>query len=79
MSSAKVETTSKYKRAIPPTRPTFFMLSMPAMPETTVQKMIRVMIIEIRRMKTSPKGFIAMAVAGLKRPSATAMIIATTT
>ena len=49
---------------MPPTRPTFFMLSMPAMPETTVQKMISVMIIEIRRMKASPSGFIAMACAG---------------
>ena len=31
---------------MPPTRPTFFRFSMPAMPVTTVQKMISVMIID---------------------------------
>ena len=51
---------------MPPTRPTFFRLSMPAIPETTVQKMISVMIIEMRRIKASPRGFMAMARAGLK-------------
>jgi hypothetical protein len=55
------------------------MLSMPAMPDTTVQKMIRVMIIEISRMKASPRGFIAMAVAGRKYPRATAIVMANTT
>ena len=42
------------------------MSCMPAIPETTVQKMIRVMIIVIRRMKASPKGFMAMPVSGQK-------------
>jgi hypothetical protein len=32
-----------------------------AIPETTVQKMIREMIMVIRRMKPSPSGFMAMA------------------
>ena len=42
------------------------MSSMPAMPVTTVQKMINVMIIAISRMNASPSGFIAIAVAGRK-------------
>jgi len=37
---------------------------MPAIPVTTVQKMIRVMIIVITRMKASPSGFMAIARAG---------------
>ncbi len=65
MSNAMVETTSKYRRALPPTRPTFFMSSMPAIPVTRVQKITKVMIMVIKRMKASPSGFIAMAVEGL--------------
>ena len=42
---------------MPPMRPTFFRLCIPAIPVTTVQKMIRVMIMEIARMKASPSGF----------------------
>ena len=49
---------------MPPTRPTFFRFSMPAMPVTTVQKMIKVMIIEMTRMKASPSGFMAIARTG---------------
>jgi len=64
MISAIVLTTSKYKSALPPTRPTFFMSSMPAMPVTTVQKMIGAMIILISLMKPSPRGFIAAPVSG---------------
>ena len=37
---AIVLTTSKYSSARPPVLPTFFMSSMPAMPTTTVQKMV---------------------------------------
>ena len=37
---------------------------MPAMPVTTVQKMINVMIMVISRMNASPSGFMAIAVAG---------------
>ena len=59
---------------MPPTRPTFFRFSMPAIPVTTVQKMIRVMIIVITRMKASPSGFMATA-----RPSTIARAIATST
>ena len=39
---------------------------MPAMPVTTVQKIITVMIMVIMRMKPSPSGFMAMARAGLR-------------
>jgi len=79
MNSASVEITSKYINAFPPTRPTFFMSSMPAMPVTTVQKMTRVMIIVISRMKASPSGFMAIAVAGRKQPSAMAAATANRT
>ena len=65
MSKASVDTVSKYSRALPPTRPTFFMSSIPAIPVTKVQKMTRVMIMVIKRMKASPSGFMATAVAGL--------------
>ena len=41
-----------------PTRPTFFMSSMLAMPCTTVQKMIGAISILISLMKASPSGFI---------------------
>ena len=60
-SSAIVLTISKYRSARPPVLPTFFMSSMPAMPMTTVQKMIGAMIILISLMKPSPSGFIAVA------------------
>ena len=52
---------------------------MPAMPVTTVQKIITVMIIVIMRMKASPSGFIAMACAGLTYPKMTANRIPTLT
>ena len=42
------------------------MLSMPAMPTTTVQKMIGAMIIFISLMKPSPSGFMAAPVSGKK-------------
>jgi hypothetical protein len=61
-----VDTTSKYSSALPPTRPTFFMSCIPAMPETTVQKITSAMIMVIRRMNASPSGFMATAFAGLR-------------
>ena len=54
---------------MPPTRPTFFMSSMPAMPVTTVQKMTGAMIILISLMKPSPSGFISTASVGQKWPT----------
>jgi hypothetical protein len=39
---------------------------MPAIPETTVQKIISVITIEISRMNASPSGFMATALAGLR-------------
>ncbi len=39
---------------------------MPAIPVTTVQKTMSVIIIVISRMNPSPSGFIAIAVAGLR-------------
>ena len=59
--SANDETISKYSSALPPTRPTFFMSSMPAMPVTTVQKMIGPITILISLMNPSPSGFMSMA------------------
>jgi len=41
------------------------MSSMPAIPVTKVQKMTKVMIIVIKRIKASPSGFMATALAGL--------------
>ena len=73
MSRASVETASKYRRALPPTRPTFFMSSMPAIPVTKVQKMTKVMIMVIKRIKASPSGFMATAQAGLTCPRMMAM------
>ena len=49
--SASVLTTSKYSSARPPVLPTFFMSSMPAMPSTTVQKMIGAISILMSLMK----------------------------
>ena len=65
MTSANVETTSKYSSALPPTRPTFFMLPAPAMPSTTVQKMIGAISILTSAMNPSPSGFSATPVSGL--------------
>ena len=50
----------------PPVLPTFFMSSMPAMPTTTVQKMIGAIIILMSLIKPSPSGFIASPVPGRK-------------
>ena len=55
------------------------MSSMPAMPTTTVQKMIGVMTILMSLMKPSPSGFIAVPVSGKKWPSRTPMTMATIT
>ena len=59
--------------------PTFFMSSMPAIPTTTVQKMIGAMIILMSLMKPSPRGFIAAPVSGKKWPSRTPRTMATMT
>ena len=65
--------------ALPPTRPTFFMSSMPAMPVTTVQKMIGAMIILMSLMNASPNGFIASPVSGQKWPRMMPQTIAKST
>ncbi|MNE54370.1 hypothetical protein D3C80_1491440 [compost metagenome] len=64
MIRAMVETTSKYSSAMPPVLPTAFMLCMPAIPVTTVQKMIGAIAILISLTKPSPSGFMATAVCG---------------
>ena len=64
--SASVLTTSKYSSASTPVLPTAFMFSMPAMPITTVQKMIGAIIILMSLMKPSPSGFSCAAVSGKK-------------
>jgi hypothetical protein len=56
--------TSKYSSALPPTRPIFFTSCMPAMPDTTVQKITGAMIILISLMKPSPSGFMATPPSG---------------
>jgi hypothetical protein len=56
MTSASVVITSKYKIALKPTRPTRLKLPIPAMPTTTVVKIIGATIMRIRRMKPSPSG-----------------------
>ncbi|MNT66834.1 hypothetical protein D3C72_2049290 [compost metagenome] len=56
--SAIVLTTSKYSSATAPVRPTAFMLSMPAIPVTTVQKITGAMIILMSLTNASPSGFI---------------------
>ena len=72
-------TTSKYSRARPPVLPTFFMSSMPAMPITTVQKMIGAMIILISLMKPSPRGLSDSPTEGAKCPITTPMAMAVMT
>ena len=52
------------------------MFSMPAIPVTTVQKMTGAMIILIRRMNPSPRGFILAPTSGMKVPSRMPMTIA---
>ncbi len=64
ITSAKVVRISKYKSAIAPVLPTFFMLSMPEMPSTTVQKMMGAIIILMSLMNPLPNGCIAAPVAG---------------
>jgi len=66
-------------RAFTPTRPTFFMSLMLAIPCTTVQKMIGAISILIILMNASPNGFICSPSPGLKWPSATPAAIAVRT
>ena len=58
---------------------TFFMSLIPAMPETTVQKMINVISIVIIRIYASPNGFMAVAAVGNKHPTITANTTAVST
>ncbi len=62
--SAMLLTTSKYSSASAPVLPIAFMFSMPAMPVTTVQKMIGAIIILMSLMKPSPSGLNCVAVSG---------------
>jgi hypothetical protein len=71
-----VLTTSKYNRASAPVLPIAFMFSMPAMPVTTVQKMIGAIIILMSLMKPSPSGLNCVAVSGKKCPSSTPIAMA---
>ncbi len=64
MTSAKVDTTSKYRSVFTPTRPTLRRSPMDEMPCTTVQKITGAIIILMSEMKPSPSGFIAMPVFG---------------
>ena len=64
--SAIVLTISKYSSARTPVLPIAFMFSMPAMPVTTVQKMMGAIIILISLMKASPSGLICAPSSGAK-------------
>ncbi len=79
MTSARVETTSKYSSALMPTRPIFFKSPMPAMPETTVVKMIGAISILINLMKPSPSGRIVAPQPGFSQPSSTPSTMAAST
>jgi len=79
MTSASVLTTSKYTSASAPALPTVFTPAAPAMPATTVQKMIGAMIIRTSLMNASPSGFIATPAAGQKWPTITPATVATST
>ena len=57
---AIVLTISKYNSASPPVLPTFFMSSMPAIPRTTVQKIMGAINILMPLIKASPNGFISV-------------------
>ncbi len=67
--SATVVMSSKYSSAFPPIRPTFFTLSIDAMPATTVQKMTGVMTILIRLTNARPTGSSAIPVSGENWPT----------
>ncbi len=71
MSSATVVNTSKYASALMPTRPSFRMSPMPAMPTKTVKKMMGPIIIRMSLMNPSPRGFMATAAGGYNTPSNT--------
>ena len=81
MNSAIVDTTSKYSSASPPALPTSRSLAMPAIPVTTVQKMIGAISSLISLMKPSPSGLSCCAKCGQKIPSTmpSAMAISTCT
>ncbi len=81
--SAIVETISKYKSALMPTRPTLRALSMCAMPAVTVQKMIGAISILMSLMKPSPSAFTqslpAMSGASQPRRNPKTMAVSTCT
>ena len=79
MSSANVVTSSKYTSARPPALPTSRSFAIPAMPVTTVQKMIGAMSSRMSFMKPSPRGFRLCARCGQKMPSSTPAAMATST
>ena len=64
ISSARVDTASKYSSALPPTRPTFRMSPICEMPDTTVQNTTSAITIRINLMNPSPSGFMATANSG---------------
>ena len=79
MTSATVVSVRKYANARSPTLPRRLRSPMPAMPATTVQKMIGAMIILMSLMKPSPSGWSAMPHCGFSQPMKIPNAIATTT
>ncbi|ADH08073.1 hypothetical protein BMB171_C3263 [Bacillus thuringiensis BMB171] len=76
---AAVVTISKYNSAFPPTRPTFFILPILAIPSTIVKKIIGAITILIILMNVSPIGFICCPTLGQIAPTAIPQIMATIT
>ena len=79
ITSASVDTTSKYTSARRPMRPTSFTSPICAMPTTTVVNTIGAIIILISLMNASPSGRMAAARSGERYPSSAAAAIATRT
>jgi len=79
MTSARLVTISKYTSAATPALPTVFISPAPAMPTTTVQKMIGATIIRTSLMNASPSGFIATPADGHTNPTATPIAVAMST
>jgi hypothetical protein len=71
--------TSKYTSAFSAIRPTLRMSLTPAMPCTTVTKMMGAIIMRMSLMKPSPSGFIAEPAPGASQPTTTPISVPTRT
>ena len=69
MTKARVETTSKYTKALNPVRPSRLRSPMEAMPWTTVQKIMGAIIIFTSLINPSPSGLRDFPNSGKKAPT----------